>query len=202
MRTAARQVVEDRCQDPKLQEGGQPLPLGSTVCAASQEELGEVKYESLHQPGVILMVAESATSDSDSSSSDSSGEMEMLQLLWPTSTDRWCLHRLRPRKQQRPCTSIRDLALSIVGAESYFGALKFATVTDSFVVFPSCPFPFVLFSCLRRCCLLPIRFARSENIGCNQSFFPSVNDVTTLLLHPSGCASQCSGSIKFTWAAF
>jgi hypothetical protein len=31
MRTAARQVVEDRCQDPKLQEGGQPLPLGSAV---------------------------------------------------------------------------------------------------------------------------------------------------------------------------
>ena len=63
------------------------------------------------------MVPESATSDSNSSSSDSSGKMEMLQLLWPTSTDRWCLHRLRPRKQQRPCTSIRDLALSIVGAE-------------------------------------------------------------------------------------
>jgi hypothetical protein len=45
-------------------------------------------------------------------------------------------------------------------------------------------------------------YARSENSGCNQSFFLSVNDVTTLLLHPSGCASQCSGSIKFTWAAF
>ena len=68
--------MEDRCQDPKLQEGGQPLPLGSTVCAASQEELGEVKYESLHQPDVILMVAESTTSVSDSSSSYSSGEME------------------------------------------------------------------------------------------------------------------------------
>jgi hypothetical protein len=50
--------------------------LGSTVCAALQEELGEVKYESLHQPDEILMVAESTTSDSDSSSSDSSGEVE------------------------------------------------------------------------------------------------------------------------------
>ena len=40
MINAARQVVEDRCQNPELQEGGRPLPLGSTVCAALQKELG------------------------------------------------------------------------------------------------------------------------------------------------------------------
>ena len=76
MITAARQIVENRCQDPELQEGGQPHPLDSAVCAASQDELSEVKYENLHQPDEILMVAESTTSDSDSSSSDSSGEVE------------------------------------------------------------------------------------------------------------------------------
>ena len=40
MINAARQVVEDRCQNPELQEGGRPLPLGSTVCAALPKELG------------------------------------------------------------------------------------------------------------------------------------------------------------------
>jgi len=76
MVASARQVVDDRYWDSELQEGSHSLWLSSTVCAAPQEELTEVKYENLHHPDEILMVAESTTSDSDSSSSDSSGEVE------------------------------------------------------------------------------------------------------------------------------
>ena len=76
MVASARQVVDDRYWDSELQEGSHSLLLSSTVCAAPQEELTEVKYENLHHPDEILMVAESTTSDSDSSSSNSSGEIE------------------------------------------------------------------------------------------------------------------------------
>jgi hypothetical protein len=76
MVASARQVVDDHCRDSVLQEGSHSLSLSSTVCAAPQEEPTEVKYENLHHPDEILMVAESTTSDSDSSSSDSSGEVE------------------------------------------------------------------------------------------------------------------------------
>jgi hypothetical protein len=65
--TSARQVVDDSYRDPEFQEGRNSLSVGSTVCAAPQEELTEDKYENLQPPDETLMVAEFTTSDSDSS---------------------------------------------------------------------------------------------------------------------------------------
>ena len=48
MLTSARQVVDDSCRDPELQEGRNSLSFSSTVCAAPQEELTEVKYENFN----------------------------------------------------------------------------------------------------------------------------------------------------------
>jgi len=73
---SARQVVDDLCLESQRHDESKSLLVGSTACAASSEEMAEVKYEDLPRPAEVLMVAESSTSDSDSTSSDSSEEVE------------------------------------------------------------------------------------------------------------------------------
>jgi hypothetical protein len=113
MLTSARQVVDDSCRDPELQEGRNSLSFSSTVCAAPQEELTEVKDENLQPPDETLMVAEFTTSDSDSSPLDSSGEVEGVTASLADFNRQVVPHRLHLRMCKRPCTSTRDLAPSI-----------------------------------------------------------------------------------------